>query len=148
MEDDHVEESITRRKELLHNYLQQILAFGATLGQSKRDVEFLEHRPYAFLVGTQNSLEYSEYRIKNESVKGALERFPLGVRALGHPFSGSRIEEVVAPQTFHHFVLVDTELLGVAVGEWMESESPAMHHTSSQIIWKISFGACIIKIVY
>ena len=74
-------------------------------------------------------VEDLEDGVENELVEGSLQWLATSWSSscpLLRPLLGLGIEVVVAPQTLHHLVLVDTELLGISLSELSDSESPAV----------------------
>ena len=72
-----------------------------------------------------DSVEDLEDGVQDELVEGTLERLAL-VLTLGGPLLGLGVEVVVTPQTLHHLLAVNTELLGVLDSELADSEGPAV----------------------
>jgi len=122
VENHHLEESVSGRKELAHDGLEELLLLELLLVTSELDVELLAELEDLLVLGVHDGREDAEDGVKDELVEGTL-----GVVAsnLG-PLLGLCVEEVVAPQTVHHLVLVDTELLGVTTGELTDGEGPAV----------------------
>jgi hypothetical protein len=50
----------------------------------------------------------------------------VGTGSILGPFLGLGVEKVVAPETFHHLLSVDTKLLGISHGELTNGEGPAV----------------------
>lgn len=124
--DDHLEESLVRGEELAHDNLEEGLALEVTLLTLEDDVERLEHLLVLLLVVGEDGLEEAVDGVKHELAEGALDGGAVGSLVLLDPALGAGVEVVVAPELAHHALAVDTELLGVHVGEAGEGETPAV----------------------
>jgi hypothetical protein len=64
--------------------------------------------------------------MKTYHVETTLELISISRGSLGGPLLGLGVEEVVTPKLSHELSGLDTELLGVSVGELTEGESPSV----------------------
>ncbi|KAI6748621.1 hypothetical protein HG530_015394 [Fusarium avenaceum] len=85
----------------------------------------LEESGNLVLLEVHDGSEDLEDGVEDELVEGTLELLALVGTVLG-PLLGLGVEVVVAPETLHHLVLVNTELLGVSDSELADGESPAV----------------------
>lgn len=125
VEDHHLQQAVSSGKEGLHDGLEELLALLLLVISSELEVELLEESGSLVLLEVHDSGEDLEDRVKDELVESTLELLALIGAVLG-PLLGLGVEEVVAPETLHHLVAVDTELLGVAGGELADGKSPAV----------------------
>lgn len=125
VEDHHLQQAVSSGKEGLHDGLEELLALLVTVFSSELEVELLEESGNLVLLEVHDSGEDLEDGVENELVEGTLELLALVGAVLG-PLLGLGVEVVVAPETLHHLVAVDTELLGVAGGELADGEGPAV----------------------
>lgn len=125
MENHHLEESVSSGKELPHDNLEELLALEILLVGSELDLELLEESGDLVGLEVHNRLEDAEDGVQDELVESTLEVLALVGANLG-PLLGLGVEEGVTPETLHHLVLVDTELLGVPGSELADGESPAV----------------------
>lgn len=125
VEDHHLQQAVSSGKEGLHDGLEELLALLLLVISSELEVELLEESGSLVLLEVHDSGEDLEDGVKDELVESTLELLALIGAVLG-PLLGLGVEEVVAPETLHHLVAVDTELLGVAGGELADGESPAV----------------------
>lgn len=121
----HLEERVGSGKESSHDSLEELLALLLTVLSGKLEVELLEESGGLLLLEVHNSGEDLEDGVEDELVEGTLELLTLVGAVLG-PLLGLGVEVVVAPETLHHLVLVNTELLGVSDSELSDGESPAV----------------------
>ena len=126
VDDNHLEEGVTGGKELSHGDLEEGLALEVLLILGELDLELLENLGDLILLEVHDGVKDTEDGVEDEHVEGTLERLAISVSVLGGPLLGLGVEEVVTPKLVHHLGLVDTELLGVTVGELNEGESPAV----------------------
>jgi hypothetical protein len=124
--DNHLQESITSRQELLHNDFEEGLSFQVLLIRLESDFEFLEHLGSDILLEIHDGIEKLENRVQDEHVESTLELLTLISGGLVGPLLGGRVEVVLAPETGHHLVLVNTEFLGITVGKLTEGEGPTV----------------------
>lgn len=125
VENHHLQKGIGGWQELPHHDLEELLALEFLLVTSKLDLELLAKLGDLLLLEVHDGVEDPEDRVKDELVEGTLKLLALVIADLG-PLLGLWVEVVVTPQTLHHLVLVDTELLGVLGGELTDSEGPAV----------------------
>lgn len=125
VEDHHLQQAVSSGKEGLHDGLEKLLALLLSVVSSELKVELLEESGNLVLLEVHDSGEDLEDGVENELVEGTLELLALVGAVLG-PLLGLGVEVVVAPETLHHLVAVDTELLGVAGGELADGEGPAV----------------------
>lgn len=122
VEHHHLEEGVGGRKELLHDNLEEGLALETLLVGSKLDLKLLKERGDLVGLEVHDGSEDTEDGVQDELVEGTLNALTTN---LG-PLAGLGVEEVVAPETVHHLLLVDTELLGVSGGELTDGEGPTV----------------------
>ena len=125
MKNHHLEESVSGGKELPHDNLEELLALEILLIGSELDLKLLEESGDLIGLEVHDRLEDAEDGVQDELVESTLEGLTLVCANLG-PLLGLGVEEGVTPETLHHLVLVDTELLGVPGSELADGESPAV----------------------
>ncbi|KAK1256398.1 hypothetical protein MKX07_008657 [Trichoderma sp. CBMAI-0711] len=125
VEDHHLQQGVGSGQEGAHDGLEQLLALLGTVIGSEGEVELLEQGGDLVLLEVHDGGEDLEDGVENELVEGTLELLALVGAVLG-PLLGVGVEVVVAPETLHHLVLVNTKLLGVADGELADGEGPAV----------------------
>lgn len=126
VDDNHLQEGVTSGQELAHDDLQERLALEITLILSEGNIELLEHGTDLVFLEVHDGVEDLEDRVEDEHVEGTLEGLAVVIDALRGPLAGCGVEVIVTPEFVHHLLLVDTELLGVTVGELTESETPSV----------------------
>ena len=124
--DNHLQEGVAGGEELPHDDLEERLALEITLVLSELDVELLTDLADFLLLEVHDGVEDAEDGVKDKDVEGTFEGLAASVGALCRPLLSSGVEEVVAPELYHHLVLVDTEFLRVTRGELAESEAPTV----------------------
>jgi hypothetical protein len=125
VEDHHLKERVGSGKESSHDSLEELLALLLTVLSGELEVELLKESGGLLLLEVHDSGEDLEDGVEDELVEGTLELLTLVGTVLG-PLLGLGVEVVVAPETLHHLVLVNTELLGVSDSELADGESPAV----------------------
>jgi hypothetical protein len=125
VENHHLEERVGGGKESSHDSLEELLALLLTVLSVELEVELLKESGNLVLLEVHDGSEDLEDGVEDELVEGTLELFTLVGTVLG-PLLGLGVEVVVAPETLHHLVLVNTELLGVSDSELADGESPAV----------------------
>lgn len=121
----HLEERVGSGEESSHNSLEELLALLLTVLSGELELELLEEGGNLLLLEVHDGGEDLEDGVEDELVEGTLELLTLVGAVLG-PLLGLGVEVVVAPETLHHLVLVNTELLGVSDSELADGESPAV----------------------
>lgn len=122
----HLQQAVSGGKESAHDSLQELLALLLTVIDSELEVELLEEGGNLVLLEVHDSGEDLEDGVQDELAESALELSTTVSGAVLGPLLGLRVEVVVAPETLHHLVAVDTELLGVTGSELTDGESPAV----------------------
>lgn len=146
VENHHLQKAVGSRQEGLHDGLQELLALLLTVLSRELEVELLKESGDLVLLEVHDGREDLEDGVKDELAESTVELLALVGAGLG-PLLGGGVEVVVAlytsgldkehqknirqgqtthPETLHHLVAVDTELLGVAGGELADGESPAV----------------------
>ncbi|TKW57868.1 hypothetical protein CTA1_8343 [Colletotrichum tanaceti] len=125
VENHHLQKGVGGGQESAHDGLEELLALLLTVLGGELEVELLKEGGDLLLLEVHDGGEDLEDGVQDELVEGTLELLAL-VGALGGPLLGVGVEVVVAPETLHHLVAVDTKLLGVADGELADGEGPAM----------------------
>ncbi|KAI6769124.1 hypothetical protein HG531_010228 [Fusarium graminearum] len=125
VENHHLKERVGSGKESSHDSLEELLALLLTVLSVKLEVELLKESGDLLLLEVHDGGEDLEDGVEDELVEGTLELLTLVGTVLG-PLLGLGVEVVVAPETLHHLVLVNTELLGVSDSELADGESPAV----------------------
>lgn len=125
VENDHLQHGISSRQELAHDNLEELLALELLLVAGELDIQLLDQGVDLLLLGVGDGVEDLEDGVQDELVEGTLQGLALVGLGLG-PLLGLGVEEVVTPQTLHHLVTVNTELLGVLGRELADSEGPAV----------------------
>ena len=142
VENHHLEQSVGSGKELAHDNLEELLALKILLVAGELDLKLLEESGDLVGLEVHDRVEDAEDGVQDELVEGTLELLALVGAVLG-PLLGLGVEVVVAlkmlvlvfqknssrfayPETLHHLVLVNTELLGVTRSELADSEGPAV----------------------
>lgn len=126
VKDNHLKERVTGRQELLHDGLEEELALHVLFVRLHRDLELLEHGEELVLLAVHDGVEDLVDGVQHEHVEGTVELGAVLVHLLLDPLLGLGVEEVVAPETLHHLVLVNAELLGVTLGKLTEGEGPSV----------------------
>ncbi|GKT45569.1 uncharacterized protein ColSpa_05750 [Colletotrichum spaethianum] len=125
VENHHLQKGVGGGQESAHDSLEELLALLLAVLRTELEVELLEESGDLVLLEVHDGGEDLEDGVQDELVEGTLELLAL-VGALGGPLLGVGVEVVVAPETLHHLVAVDTKLLGVADSELADGESPAV----------------------
>lgn len=125
VENHHLHESISGRQELAHDGLEKGLALVLSLLVGELDVELVADSEDLSVTGVGDGSEDLEDGVQDELVEGTLKGLALVLAVLG-PLLGLGVEVVVAPETLHHLLAVDTELLSVSDSELTDSEGPAV----------------------
>lgn len=125
VENHHLEERVGSGEESSHDSLEELLALLLTVLSGELELELVEEGGDLVLLEVHDGGEDLEDGVEDELVEGTLELLTLVGAVLG-PLLGLGVEVVVAPETLHHLVLVNTELLGVSDGELADGESPAV----------------------
>lgn len=125
VENHHLKKRVSSGKESSHNSLEELLALLLTVLSGELEVELLKESGGLLLLEVHDSREDLEDGVENELVEGTLELLTLVGTVLG-PLLGLGVEVVVAPETLHHLVLINTELLGVSDSELADGESPTV----------------------
>eukprot|EP00754_Rhynchopus_humris_P009966 Rhum_TRINITY_DN14106_c0_g1::Rhum_TRINITY_DN14106_c0_g1_i1::g.69326::m.69326 len=120
LRDNHLQERVGRRQELLHDALQQLLLRQLLLVTLQHDVERLHHLLHLVLLLVHHGVEQVPDRLHAELAEGTLG----AVRGLGRPLLPLAVEVRVSPQTLHHLVLVHAELRRVHLRELVQREGP------------------------
>ena len=114
------------------------------------DLELLEHVGVDVRLVIHDRVKELEDGVKDEHAKGTLQRLALLIDALGGPFLGGRVEVVVPPEALHHFGAIDTELLGITVGELVEGEGPSVEtggEGNVALLWgHLAVAECLVKV--
>lgn len=122
----HLQQAVSSGKESAHDSLEELLALLLTVIDSELEVELLEEGGNLVLLEVHDSGEDLEDGVQDELAESALELSTTVSGAVLGPLLGLGVEVVVAPETLHHLVAVDTELLGVTGSELTDGESPAV----------------------
>ena len=150
VDNDHLQEGVAGRQELPHDDLQEGLTLELPLIGEKLDIELLEHASNLVFLEVHDGIEDLEDGVQDEAVECTVESLavngppvggltvddlafdglpidsiPVGYVLRG-PFLCEGVEIVVAPKLGHHFLLVNTELLGETASKLAESEGPSM----------------------
>lgn len=125
VEDHHLQQGVGGGQESAHDSLEQLLALLVTVLSGQLEVELLEQGLGLVLLEVHDGREDLEDGVQDELVEGTLELLALVGSVLG-PLLGLGVEVVVSPETLHHLVTVDTELLSVTGGELTDGESPTV----------------------
>jgi hypothetical protein len=125
VQDHHLHKRISRRQEGSHDNLEQLLALLVLVLGRELDGELLEEDRDLVLLEVHDGGEDLEDGVEDELVEGTLQGLAL-VGALVGPLLGVGVEVVVAPETLHHLIPVDTELLGISLSELSHGEGPAV----------------------
>jgi len=123
---DHFKQSISGRQELTHDGLEEGLTGLLLLLRLEGDSELLNHGVGEVGLAVHDGIKKLVDGVQTEHVEGTLKGLAVLISVLGGPLLGGRVEEVVTPELDHHLLTVDTELLGVSVGELTEGESPTV----------------------
>ncbi len=94
MQNHHLHESVSRRKESSHDNFEELLALLLLVVRRKLNVELLKKSWDLILLEVHNSGENSEDRVKNELVESTLQLLAL-VGSLVGPLLGMGVEVVV-----------------------------------------------------
>jgi hypothetical protein len=95
VENHHLEKSVSSRKELAHDNLEELLALEVLLVAGELDLELLEESGDLVSLEVHDRVEDAEDGVKNELVEGTLELLALVGAALG-PLLGLGVEVRVA----------------------------------------------------
>lgn len=125
VENHHLQQGVGGGQESAHDSLEQLLALLVTVLSGQLEVELLEQGLGLVLLEVHDGREDLEDGVQDELVEGTLELLALVGSVLG-PLLGLGVEVVVSPETLHHLVTVDTELLSVTGGELTDGESPTV----------------------
>lgn len=125
VENHHLEKGVGGGNEGTHDGLEELLALLLAVLGGKLELELVEESGDLVVLEVHDGVEDLENGVQDELVEGTLERLALIGAVLG-PLLGVGVEVVVAPETLHHLVLVDTKLLGVTHGELTDGEGPAV----------------------
>lgn len=127
--DNHLEQSLTSGEPQLHNSLEEGLAEEVLLLTLELNTKSGEHLVKAGLglgvVGGHSGLEQTVDRLEDKLAETSAAGGVLGVLGLG-PCLLVGIEEVITPETLHHLLLRNAELLSVELGETLDGEGPAV----------------------
>ena len=137
MQDHHLHEGVGGRQEGSHDNLEQLLALLLPVLGRELDGQLLQEDGDLVLLEVHDSGEDLEDGVEDELVEGTLKVLAL-VGALVGPFLGVGVEVVVAPETLHHLIPVDTELLGIPLGELPDGKGPAVEAGSEgdgALVW-------------
>jgi len=126
MKNHHLQESISSGQELAHDKLEESFALEVALVRLELNLELGEEGGGLLLLEVHDGTENLEDGVQDELVEGTVKLLAVGISAVLGPLLGLGVEVVVAPETLHHLLLVDTELLGVAAGKLADSEGPAV----------------------
>lgn len=124
--DYHLQEGLSSRKELAHDDLEEGLALEVDLLRSELDVKLGKHGGNGVLLEVHDGVKDTEDGVQHEHVESTLEGLAISTSGVGGPLFGGGVEVVVAPQLAHHLGPVHTELLRVTGGELPEGETPAV----------------------
>lgn len=125
--DHHLEDGISGGEPLLHDGLDEGLTLELKLVLLELDVKSLEHLLDLLVLLVHDGLAELLDRLEDELNEGTLEagvEVAVGVTLL--PLLGGGVKEVVTPETAHHVLRLDTELVGVHDGELLEGETPLL----------------------
>eukprot|EP00756_Hemistasia_phaeocysticola_P023467 Hpha_TRINITY_DN15896_c2_g10::TRINITY_DN15896_c2_g10_i5::g.192013::m.192013 len=125
---DHLEESVRRGDELLHDSLQQLLLRPVPLVTLQDDVQPLEHLLELLLLVVHHGVEQLLDRLHTELA----ERTVAAVTHGGRPLLALAVEEVVTPQPLLHLLDLHAELLGVHARELVDRERPRLQTASER----------------
>lgn len=125
VENHHLEESVSSGKELAHDNLEELLALEILLVAGELDLELLKESRDLVGLEVHDRVEDAEDGVQDELVESTLKGLTLVCANLG-PLLGLGVEVRVTPETLHHLVLVNTELLGVTGSELADGESPSV----------------------
>ena len=121
VQNNHLQNGVTGREPLLHDTLEELLSDKLLFVTLEFDIDGLEHLLDLTVLFVHDSFEQSGNGGGNELAESTFERASL---AAAGPDLARGIKVPVAPKLFHHFVLGDTKLGTVVLGETLEGEGP------------------------
>ena len=125
VEDHHLQKAVSGGEESTHDNLEELLALLLAVLSAELEVQLGEEVGNLVLLEVHDGREDLEDGVEDELAESTLKSLTLIVAVLG-PLLGLGVEVVVSPETLHHLVAVDTELLSVAGGKLTDGESPAV----------------------
>ena len=99
IDDNHLQERVTGRQELLHDGLQESLAFHVLLVRLERKVELGKDRANVVFLEVHNGVEDLVDGVEYHHVEGTLKRLAIGIGTLVGPLLGLWVEVVVSPKS-------------------------------------------------
>mmetsp|Transcript_9706 Transcript_9706/g.14714 ORF Transcript_9706/g.14714 Transcript_9706/m.14714 type:complete len:323 (+) Transcript_9706:1365-2333(+) len=118
---NHLQNSVSSRKPLLHNTLEKLLSNKFLLVSLELNTDGLKHLLYLLVLLSHDGLEKSGKRGGNELTEGTLETSILVLRS---PHLTAGIEVPVSPKLGHHLLLRNIELSSVGLGKTLQGEGP------------------------
>ena len=119
---DHQEHGLASGQPGPHDHLHQGLALELSVLVLQLDVQLFQKLGGLFLLEVHDGIEDLVDGVQDVHVEGTLVVVVLG---LG-PLLGLGVEERLSPQLLHELVDLDAELLGVHLGELLQSEGPSV----------------------
>mmetsp|Transcript_41369 Transcript_41369/g.70823 ORF Transcript_41369/g.70823 Transcript_41369/m.70823 type:complete len:736 (+) Transcript_41369:345-2552(+) len=147
VEHNHLQHSVSSRKPLLHNTLEELLANKLLLIRLKLNTNGLKHLLDLSMLLSHDSFEEGSDGGGNELTEGTFEVSGL---VLAGPDLTRGVEVPVSPKLAHHLLLRHVELLAVSLGKALQCESPLVETRSegnSSLGWvNLHITECLIVV--
>lgn len=110
----------------MHDLSEKVFSHEISIVSFEFNAEFLDHRAVDLLLSVEDGVGELRDGIKDHLAESSLEFDTFLGGAVGSPFLGGGVEEVIAPELGEELLGLELESAGVHSGEGVESESPSV----------------------
>ena len=123
--DDHFKKSFSGVDPLLEDVLHEMLSLELSLLSLEGNLEVDEHFVDLLHFSVHGSSAKSDDWLHDERDESSLDDTTIIGGVVVLPLLGFGVEEVVSPKFLHHLLSLDTEFLGINLGEFGKGEGPS-----------------------